>query len=152
MKFFTTDTRDDGYLHTSFSLAYCWDICNYVSTEVHLYHSRMRGYMFLSFYFFFLYRCRQFFFYIYVSHSSQKKTKQKKEMNTSHLAHISISIFCRCRSLLFSVDAASYFLVGRHRLSFFYARDRKFRKKKHKKERDYPFLSLCLSSSRILEQ
>jgi hypothetical protein len=57
--------------------------------------------------------------YIYMSHSSQRKMKQKKKMNISHLAHISISIFCRCRSLLFSVDAASYFLVGRHRLSFF---------------------------------
>jgi hypothetical protein len=118
MTFFTTDTRDDGYLHISFSLAYCWDICNYVSTEVHLYHSRMRGYMFLSFYFFFSLSMSIVFFYIYiyVSHSSQEKTKQKKEMNTSHLAHISISIFCR--SLLFSVDAVSYFFGGRHRLSF----------------------------------
>jgi hypothetical protein len=70
--------------------------------------------------------------YIYISPSSQKeKMKQKKGMNIFHLAHISISIFCR--SHLFSVDAASYFLVVRHRLSFFCARDRKFRKKKHKK-------------------
>jgi hypothetical protein len=73
--------------------------------------------------------------YIYISPSSQKeKMKQKKEMNIFHLAHISISIFCR--SHLFSVDAASYFLVVRHRLSFFCARDRKFRKKKHKKTRE----------------
>jgi hypothetical protein len=151
MTFFTTDTRDDGYLHISFSLAYCWDICNYVSTEVHLYHSRMRGYMFLSFYFFFSLSMSIVFFYIYiyVSHSSQEKTKQKKEMNTSHLAHISISIFCRCRSLLFSVDAASYFLVGRHRLSFFYARDRKFRKKNIKKRETthfFPYACLRLVS------
>ena len=40
--------------------------------------------------------------------------KQKKEMNIFHLAHISISIFCR--SMLFAVDAASYFLVVRHRV------------------------------------
>lgn len=56
-------------------------------------------------------------------------------MNTSCLAHISISIFGCCRSLLFSIDAASYFLVGRHRLSsfFLYARDTEFRKNIKKK-------------------
>ena len=88
----------------------------------------------------------------YVSYSSQiKKTtttttkkqekkkkkarakKQKKEMNTSQLAHISISIFVRCHSRLSSVDAASYFLAGRHR-RFFCCPTQKVQKKKHKKE------------------
>jgi hypothetical protein len=111
---------------------------------------RLTEYRFLAFYFFF---STMLMVYIYISPSSQKeKMKQKKEMNIFHLAHISISIFCR--SVLFLVDAASYFLVVRHRLSFFCARDRKFRKKnikKHERGRDYPFLSLCLSSSHILE-
>ena len=92
-------------------------------------------------------------FFLYMSPSWEKK-KQKKEMNTSRLAHISISIFRHCRSLLFSVDAASYFLVGRHRLSFFVCprqRVQEKHKKTRERERDYPFLSLCLSSSRILE-
>ena len=56
-------------------------------------------------------------------------------MNTSRLAHISISIFRHCRSVLFSVETASYFLVGRHRLSFLCARDREFRKNIKKRER-----------------
>jgi hypothetical protein len=66
-------------------------------------------------------------------------------MNTSRLAHISISIFHHCRSLLFSVDAASYFLVGRHRLSFLCARDREFRKNiKKEKETTHFFPYVCL--------
>jgi len=91
--------------------------------------------------------------YIYMSHSSQRKMKQKKKMNISHLAHISISIFCRCSSLLFSVDAASYFLVGRHRLSFL-CPGQKVQKKKHKKMRQreretthfFPYVCLRLVS------
>ncbi len=109
---------------------------------------RLTEYRFLAFYFFF---STMLMVYIYISPSSQKeKMKQKKEMNIFHLAHISISIFCR--SVLFLVDAASYFLVVRHRLSFFVPEIESSEKKTHKKkERDYPFLSLCLSSSRILE-
>ena len=91
----------------------------------------------------------QSFFFTYTSPSWQRK-KQKKAMNTSRLAHISISIFRLCRSRLFSVDAASYFLAGRRRLSFFAcARDRV--QEKHKKREGetthfFPYVCLRLVS------
>ncbi len=119
-----------------------------MSTRVHFYHSRLRGYSRLSFYhYFFPHWC--WWFYIYMSHSSQKKkTKQKKEMNIFHLAHISISIFCR--SFLFSVDSASYFLVVRHRVYLFFVPEMESSEKKHKKEREtthsFPYVCLRLVS------
>lgn len=91
-----------------------------------------------------------------VSHSSQRKRRsKKKKMNISHLAHISISIFCRCRSPLFSVDAASYFLVGRHIVYLFLCPRQKVQKKNIKKrEREtetesthcFPYVCLRLIS------
>jgi hypothetical protein len=66
-------------------------------------------------------------------------------MNTSRLAHISISIFRHCRSLLFSVDAASYFLVGRHRLSFFVCPRYRVQEKHKKNERGRLPISFLMS-------
>ena len=69
-------------------------------------------------------------------------------MNTPRLAHISISIFRHCRSVLFSVDAASYFpaSVVFASIIFLYARDREFRKNiKNEKGRESLPISFLMS-------
>ena len=91
------------------------------------------------------------FFFIYLAQLTKEEAKERDEHSSSrtylyiHLSSSSFnSILSRCCLVFPRRSSSSIF--------FLYARDREFRKNiKNERERDHPFLSLCLSSSRILE-
>ena len=91
-----------------------------------------------------LYRCRWIF--LCMSRAVDKRgeeaeaEEEERDEHSPSRTYLYIHLSSSFSSILRVDAAASYFLVGCHRLSFLCARDREFRKKHKKKGRDYPFL------------